>query len=630
MANSIQVSFAGTAGAALIGTSATIGGVWAKGPNTGANPYSDFLFDTTGGVYNNASSSVAFAFLPDTSLGSSAGANGVDIAFTTKVITQADYTGVRVVFDKLTGRSLYAGTYGPGKVALTLYGDNTTLENDALRFEGPQTLTPGVTYAYLLSLRKDDTGGWNVSLSDNGGTVLVAHKYTDFTAADVANACLGLSNFGSAADQQGNHMTALSASIPVVGAPDFTLTSDGQTYNVVAGGAPSGAAPLVITPSGGFNGVPSLAYSSLPAGITATISGGKITFTASSNAAVGTPSVTVTATYAQLAHSVVIPLNVLAVGTAILGGIGNSNRAGFGSSNPLTTGQWVEVGKKYASLSGKPAIAYLIPNAVAVFPTGQSGSTSANWLPGATTQLVSGKNLFQRWLLAARAAGVQAAAIRLGTNDSKTAIRTPTATYVNNLTAICNALLQPADGQAPIIPILDLPFDLLPAGQTGEFDSTSNSYLANYRQAIPGIVSSIPSVLSGNTSSPAALSGQSSYFAADGVHLNDAGAIKVGDDDAAAYYAVLPAYAPPASTIPIGQVPAGKSLIYMVPGAATVDVATLPTGSTVLYVPPSGAWVSGKPGGPASQAVKFLVAGRMYYLINPDPTFPLTGAVVGQ
>lgn len=106
---------------------------------------------------------------------------------------------------------------------------------------------------------------------------------------------------------------------------------------------------------------------------------------------------------------------------------------------------------------------------------GQSGATSADWIPGAGSgYLAAAKTAFA-------SAGVRLVHIMLGTNDSKTAVATTQAQYRANLQAICADLI--AAGYLVAIgypPYLNT--------STGVFDPASTGRVAGYCAAIDNVV----------------------------------------------------------------------------------------------------------------------------------------------
>ena len=616
-----QTSFAGISGAPLVGTSATLGGVWATPGSQGiTQSYAPFFLDGNGGVYNaNSGSAVAFALLPDTPFGSAV-AGGFDAPFSVRVLTAAEYTGIRIVFDKATGRSLYAGTYGDNTIGLALYGDNTI--SDTTHSTVAASLANATTYPLLLTFRPNATTAtsWDIVLTGAGASVSMTLPASAISAADVQSAVAGISNYtaGSSNVAASSHLTALQVTTPGGGsAPDFTVSADTLTHNVVA--ASSRAffpVALALTASGGFAGTVAFSYAGLPAGVNAsaasvTLGSGMATaslaFTATAAAPLGPATVTATATSGSISHTVTVAINVLAVGTVVLGGIGDSIRADYGNNIAVSDGEFATAGTKYAALSGKATVTYLLDNARAIIPNGESGATSAMWLTGDTTQLTGGLNLWQRWLAGARAAGVQAAPIRLGTNDSKTGIRTSQADYTANLSSLCNLLLHPTDGGPAITPILDWPLFILPAGQSGQYDSQSNTYIGYYQQAIAAVVANVAGTRTGNTSSPATFNGNASLFQSDGVHpIYPAGTQQLGNDDGQAYYAAIQTVQPP---VP-GKPPVGQ---YVGPTGFVSSIAqATPTGYSGPR-PPLQLANSAEPATPASGGVLYVQNGALKY-----------------
>ena len=110
-----------------------------------------------------------------------------------------------------------------------------------------------------------------------------------------------------------------SAPQPVTNPGDFSLTSTPGTITLVSGGAGQGISVNAV-PANGFTGVVTVAFTGLPAGVTAnpatlTLTPGmaqNVTLAAASTAAAGNATVTLTGTSGTLSHSAAVALTVSA------------------------------------------------------------------------------------------------------------------------------------------------------------------------------------------------------------------------------------------------------------------------------------------------------------------------------
>ena len=99
-----------------------------------------------------------------------------------------------------------------------------------------------------------------------------------------------------------------------------------------------------------------------------------------------------------------------------------------------------------------------------------SGTASGDWISGGS-QLPGAKTAFA-------AAGVTDVHVMIGTNDSKTAVATPKATYKSNVSSLCNDLVS-----AGYRVFLAAPPYLTP-GAYSQFDVASLGFLHQYRDAL--------------------------------------------------------------------------------------------------------------------------------------------------
>ena len=106
-----------------------------------------------------------------------------------------------------------------------------------------------------------------------------------------------------------SHTTTVMLSVSGVAAPDFTLSASPPSLSVADGS--SGTSIINITPLHGFTGTVALTASGLPTGVTASLSTAHVlTLSASSTAAAGTSTVTVTGTSGSLSHTTTVALTV--------------------------------------------------------------------------------------------------------------------------------------------------------------------------------------------------------------------------------------------------------------------------------------------------------------------------------
>jgi hypothetical protein len=145
-------------------------------------------------------------------------------------------------------------------------------------------------------------------------------------------------------------------------ASDYTLTT--SPLSVVIAPGRSGTSTITVVPLGGFNGSVSLATSGLPTGVTASFSpvsttqGSILTFTASSTAAQGPVTVTVTGTSGSISRAVTLNLTVGTPGFVDMSSAYNANGIYTDGTPFSATGGLDGVGNAYSATLLGPAVAW--------------------------------------------------------------------------------------------------------------------------------------------------------------------------------------------------------------------------------------------------------------------------------
>ena len=279
-------------------------------------------------------------------------------------------------------------------LALGIYAPGFTLSTGNAYIGQGTSGTFGVSvnpqYGFNGSVKLAVTGlpaGVTASFSPNPTTGNTTLTLTASSTAPIGTATLTITGTSG----------SLTATTPVafgVFVPDFTLS---DSFGTNIGQGSSGTSYVYVNPEYGFNGSVNLAVTGLPSGVTAsfapnpTVGNSVMTLTASSTAALGTQTLTITGTSGTLAHSTTATVGVYAPSFTLSAANVNIGLGSSGSTSVNVFSQYGFNGSVNLAVTGLPSgvTASFAPNPT----TGTSALTltaSSTATPGTATLTVTG------------------------------------------------------------------------------------------------------------------------------------------------------------------------------------------------------------------------------------------------
>lgn len=213
-------------------------------------------------------------------------------------------------------------------------------------------------------------------------------------------------------------------------------------------------------------------------------------------------------------------------GPGIFSNIIVETRTGYETRSGLVVGF---IGDSIYAGTGTSGGASTVPNQCLTALTAQTGlpaTGSINATSGkTTTDWAAGSGLLATAQAAMILAGVNVVSIMLGTNDSKSTVQTPVATYLSNLNGICTQLF----ANIPSLQAIVLHSAISAGNSLPDFGGMSEKMIYAYADALPSICTGLngKGILLGDA-------GGIGYFGvtnaslADNIHPNDTGAAVLG------------------------------------------------------------------------------------------------------
>jgi regulation of enolase protein 1 (concanavalin A-like superfamily) len=227
---------------------------------------------------------------------------------------------------------------------------------------GSLTLVQGTSGTSTISFAPQGGFSGSVSLSATGLPSGVSASFNPTSTSTTSTLTLSANNTATAGTTtvtimgtSGSLTNATTLTLTVNAAPNFALSVAPGSVNLIQGS--SGASFITVTPQNGFTGSVNLSASGMPSGANAFLSpssttgASTLTLAASSTAAVGGFTVTITGTSGSLSHTASVTLTITAATSAlpqgwwdgdvgVVGPAGSANYAG-GTFTVNASGQWI-------------------------------------------------------------------------------------------------------------------------------------------------------------------------------------------------------------------------------------------------------------------------------------------------